>query len=286
MPLLYYWRGDNYERDLRFGAGFHLNQSSKRLHAVELGDSIWAFTRRRDGEYVMAAQLIVKAKTRNSPKFRYGGYRVWGDLVASRYFLGGVQAPLGPVIRQLSVQVAPGVIGQSFQGHAAVRAITAADHEVLLSLFNGAALDPRARLLPEDRFEAAALFGDAALVGVPHVSDPPRFTDARAAYLYGGAPVTRAARYVRELRERYQDRCQVCQWSALGAYGAETAEAHHAHWLSRGGGDDLDNLVLLCPNHHRVVHRCDAPLDYRDLSFVFGDRREPLSLNSHLAPAA
>jgi 5-methylcytosine-specific restriction enzyme A len=28
MPLLYYWRGDNYRRDLDYGAGYHLNQAN------------------------------------------------------------------------------------------------------------------------------------------------------------------------------------------------------------------------------------------------------------------
>lgn len=32
MPLLYYWRGDNYRRDLDLGAGYHLNQGTPRLH--------------------------------------------------------------------------------------------------------------------------------------------------------------------------------------------------------------------------------------------------------------
>ncbi len=29
---------------------------------------------------------------------------------------------------------------------------------------------------------------------------------------------------------------------------------HHVDWWSRGGGTDLDNLVLLCRAHHRAVH--------------------------------
>jgi hypothetical protein len=38
MALLYYWRPDNYRRDLDFGAGFHLNQGSAVLHRVEVGE--------------------------------------------------------------------------------------------------------------------------------------------------------------------------------------------------------------------------------------------------------
>ena len=68
----------NYQRDLDLGAGYHLNQDTPVMHAVETGDSLWAFTRTSDGRYVLAAELVVQAKTMNRPDFRYGKYRVWG----------------------------------------------------------------------------------------------------------------------------------------------------------------------------------------------------------------
>ncbi len=41
MPLLYYWRHDNYVHDLgQGGAAYHLNQRSARLHRVDIGDSL------------------------------------------------------------------------------------------------------------------------------------------------------------------------------------------------------------------------------------------------------
>jgi hypothetical protein len=49
MPLIYYWRDDNYRRDLDFGVGYHLNQGNPLLHDIELGDSLWAFTRTKNG---------------------------------------------------------------------------------------------------------------------------------------------------------------------------------------------------------------------------------------------
>lgn len=89
MPLLYYWRRDNYVRDLDMGAGYHLNQANPLLHQIDLGDSLWAFTRTKDGRYTLAAELVVRAKTLNPPKFRYGRYRIWGDLRQSKYFKVG-----------------------------------------------------------------------------------------------------------------------------------------------------------------------------------------------------
>jgi len=31
-------------------------------------------------------------------------------------------------------------------------------------------------------------------------------------------------------------------------------EAHHVRWWRRGGRTDLENLVLICSFHHKVVH--------------------------------
>ena len=76
MPLLYHWVGQNYRRDLDWGAGYHLNQSSPLLHQIDRGDSLWAFTRTPEGIYVLAVELVVRAKTRNPPKYRYGEFRL------------------------------------------------------------------------------------------------------------------------------------------------------------------------------------------------------------------
>jgi len=57
---------------------------------------------------------------------------------------------------------------------------------------------------------------------------------------------------------------------------------NHLQWLSRGGEDELSNLALVCPNHHRAVHGCDAPFDFGRMAFDFGTRHEVLKLNEHL----
>src|SRR5262249_24376516 len=68
-------------------------------------------------------------------------------------------------------------------------------------------------------------------------------------------------------------------------YGVPSAEAHHVVYLSRGGEDTLLNMVLLCPNHHTVVHKTEATFDYSRLTFCFPNGRvEPLCLNTHLSP--
>ena len=102
MHLLYFWRGDNYRRDLDYGVGFHLNQSNPLLHQIGIGESLWAFTRKTDKRYALAAELVIAAKTINPRGFRYGPYRVWGDLRRSRYFDVEPQPDISALIRERS----------------------------------------------------------------------------------------------------------------------------------------------------------------------------------------
>ena len=57
-----------------------------------------------------------------------------------------------------------------------------------------------------------------------------------------------SAAMVRQVR--YRDRG--CRFPGCGA--RRFTEAHHVVWWSRGGRTDLDNLLLICSFHHRLVH--------------------------------
>ena len=284
MPLLYYWVGRNYRRDLDWGAGYHLNQSSPLLHEIDPGDSLWAFTRTPAGLYVLAAELVVRAKTRNPGEYRYGTYRLWGDLERSRYFRTAGQPDISELIRRLSVKAGASVLGRSFQGHAAVRRLTPADHLVLVEYARHLPPEPRARLLPEEELEARILLGDPEGVSRLITAEAPGIADERRRYLFDQAP-RRNPQHVKELRELYEGMCQLCGWNPKSLYRRDLCEAHHVHWLSRGGEDALHNMVLICPNHHRAIHRTDAPFDWSDASFVFPRKREPMQISRHALEA-
>lgn len=284
MPLLYHWVGKNYRRDLDRGAGYHLNQSNPLLHEIDLGDSLWAFTRTPIGAYVLAMELIVAAKTRNPPGYSYGMYRLWGDLERSRYFHTEGQPDISDLIRRLSVKASASLVGRSFQGHAAVRQLTSADHQVLVEYAQRLPLEPRARLLPEEELEARIVLGNQDAVSDLIMAETPGIADERRSYLFGQAP-RRNPHHVKELRELYDGICQICGWNPKLLYQQELCEAHHVHWLSRGGDDALHNMVLVCPNHHRAIHRTDAPFDWADMSFVFPRNREPVRISRHTLQA-
>lgn len=281
MPLLYYWRADNYQRDLDMGAGYHLNQANPLLHDISIGDSLWAFTRNSQKRYVLAAELVIRAKTLNPPEFRYGPYRVWGDIHQSRYFKVEGQPSVEQIIRNLSATSNAPVLGHSFQGHRAVKKLTLQDHQILLSAAKKLPLEPRARILPEERLEAALLLGDEKTVESLILKESPGIAERRQEYLFKQAP-TRNRQLVTDLQNLYAGQCQICLWNPHMRYDKGLCHGHHLQWLSRGGEDVLENMALVCPNHHAAIHSCDAPFDFGDQAFDFGSHREILQINLHL----
>jgi hypothetical protein len=281
MALLYYWRADNYRRDLDFGAGYNLNQSNKLLHHIEIGDSLWAFTKTRNKNYVLAAELIIIAKTFNSSTYRYGKYRVWGDLIGSKYFQVDIQPNFEYLLRNLSIKVNADILGQSFQGHAAVRKISEKDHLLLTKYSKNLPLEHRARLLPEERLEALIYSGDTKAIFQLSKEVPNGLTEERINYLYTKSP-KRNKELINELQELYKGKCQICCWDPRNKYGHNICQGHHLQWLSRGGEDSLTNVVLLCPNHHSAVHKIDAAFDFKSYTFEFHTNSEKLLLNNHL----
>ena len=69
-----------------------------------------------------------------------------------------------------------------------------------------------------------------------------------------------------KLKHRAQgtDHCAVCEWRpprfpTLMHRRPSRVPGLHVHHIipwAKGGSDEHDNLVILCPNHHNVAHNC------------------------------
>lgn len=66
---------------------------------------------------------------------------------------------------------------------------------------------------------------------------------------------------------RAEGHCDLCHQQApfYDGNGNPYLEAHHIVWLSKGGADEIDNVVALCPNCHRRIHVVNNPEDTKSL---------------------
>ncbi|MCO5178141.1 MAG: HNH endonuclease [Thermomicrobiales bacterium] len=87
------------------------------------------------------------------------------------------------------------------------------------------------------------------------------------------------------LKSYYHYRCQVCGHDFEPRYGQSLAEGHHIQYLSAGGPDVSPNIIVLCPNHHRIIHATNARFDSQNLAYHYPNGlRERLILPDHLEP--
>jgi hypothetical protein len=71
------------------------------------------------------------------------------------------------------------------------------------------------------------------------------------------------------LKSVYDHRCQVCGMSFKIRYDEPFAETHHIQPLSEKGLDISKNIIVICPNHHRIIHRTDAQFDGSKLLYKY-----------------
>ena len=90
--------------------------------------------------------------------------------------------------------------------------------------------DTTKRLLCNARMQTVVEDGSGTVLGVGRLSREP------------------TAWMLRQIRHRDQE----CRFPGCGA--RRFTQAHHIVWWSKGGRTDLDNLVLICSFHHKLVH--------------------------------
>lgn len=71
------------------------------------------------------------------------------------------------------------------------------------------------------------------------------------------------------LKSIYDHRCQICGMNFKVKYDEPFAETHHIHALTDGGLDISKNIIVICPNHHRIIHKTDAQFDNRKLLYKY-----------------
>jgi len=100
------------------------------------------------------------------------------------------------------------------------------------------------------------------------------YTVMRKYFKYFGIPTRDAGFYSGKNSEQYirnylngklNHTCQRCGWNQA------ICDAHHIQHRKEGGGWDFENMILLCPNCHRLVHQ----------GLVLEDELKALKLKDH-----
>lgn len=78
-------------------------------------------------------------------------------------------------------------------------------------------------------------------------------------------------------------RCQICGQVIGEKYGSHIAEAHHIDYFVNSLNNDANNQMIVCPNHHSVIHDANPVFDRRRMVYRFDNgAEERIILNKHL----
>ncbi len=85
------------------------------------------------------------------------------------------------------------------------------------------------------------------------------------------------------LKLLYGYRCQICGNVIGEKYGTHIAEAHHIEYFVNSLNNDANNQMIVCPNHHSIIHDINPIFDRKRMMYLFSNGvEERLVLNKHL----
>lgn len=87
-----------------------------------------------------------------------------------------------------------------------------------------------------------------------------------------------------QLKKLYNFRCQVCGEAIGVPYGPEPiVDAHHIVPFTVSQNNNFDNIIIMCPNHHRIIHSCHGEFHSKRHEIWYPNGfHEKLQLNLHL----
>ena len=85
------------------------------------------------------------------------------------------------------------------------------------------------------------------------------------------------------LKELYGYRCQICGEFIGEKYGSKLIHAHHIEYFTKSLNNNPENILIVCPNHHGIIHDCNPVFDRTEKAFRYPNGLvEGLVLNRHI----
>lgn len=85
------------------------------------------------------------------------------------------------------------------------------------------------------------------------------------------------------LKILYGYRCQICGQFIGEQYGSELIHAHHIDYFTKSLNNNANNIMIVCPNHHGIIHDRNPIFDWSNKVYKYPNGYcEGLKLNVHL----
>ena len=77
---------------------------------------------------------------------------------------------------------------------------------------------------------------------------------------------------ISQLKRLYKGHCQLCGTVPFENFKAiDICEAHHIEYFASSHNNDASNIIIVCPNHHRLIHRLNPVFNRDDRCFEYPD---------------
>ena len=121
---------------------------------------------------------------------------------------------------------------------------------------------------------------------VENILELPTLTDADAALIerYRLSKIRKLNRSLGDrLKEIYDFRCQICGQRVGVNCSVNVVECHHIDYFVDSLNNDMSNLLIVCPNHHRIIHAANPTFDRKRKFYRYRNGYEEiLRINHHL----
>ena len=85
------------------------------------------------------------------------------------------------------------------------------------------------------------------------------------------------------LKKLYECRCQICGARTIEMYNVDISEAHHIEHFSKTANNNASNILIVCPDHHRIIHKAKPVFKRELLRFEYENgKNDELMYNFHL----
>ena len=85
------------------------------------------------------------------------------------------------------------------------------------------------------------------------------------------------------LKQFYGYKCQICGQAIGEKYNTSVIHAHHIDYFITTLNNNPDNVMIICPNHHGIIHNTNPIFDKEKKMFFYPNGyAEGLLLNMHL----